>query len=270
MSNLMKELFGGAPKRSVAALLAEVEGPRVEEPAPEYELSKYGKRLAHLKAAARELVPWYAGAVGDASRQGALSQQAAVLRTLLVLLGFALCVAMVGIVWMANRLANTRVVPYVVQVDRHGFLVPIGPADRDVLQSPRQAMAALAQWVAFFRTVTADARIQDEYRKKAFFFATPKSIASQKMREDYAKSPRPDGTGRRVDVDVVRVAQMGSGHTYSIEWTETASDAQAEHVTKSLYTAAVTIAVSPTEELDHVIVNPAGVFLKDFSITKLQ
>lgn len=232
MGSLVKQLFGGERKPSLAQCVSEAEG-RASDDRPDYAASASSKRLTHLRAVDRELTPYFAGAVGDADRIAALSQQAATLRSVVVIGALVLLAASVGLVRMAGELAQTRVVPYVVQVDKHGYVVPIGPAERDVLRSPRQAMAAIAQWVGFFRTVTADVHIQGAYQQKAFFFVTPKSTAAQKMREDYAKHPRPDGSGRRVEVEVVRVAQLGAGHTYSIEWTEVASDAQGERAIRA-------------------------------------
>lgn len=267
--NSVERLFGGKRSKSLGQLVARAEGIEPEE-MPEYALSEASKRQVHMSAALKELTPYHNGSVGIVDRLSALIREARTYRLICLVLAAACVVMTIGVVRMALDLAHTRVVPYVVQVDKHGFTVPVGHAERDTLQSPRQVMAAIGRWVTSFRTITGEQRLQEGLVQQAFFFVAPKSVGAQKMHEIYEKRPVFDGTGKRVVVEISRIAPMQNGSDFTVDWSEETSDVAGENVVKNLYTAVVTVAVSPTEELDHILVNPSGVFIKNFGITKLQ
>jgi type IV secretion system protein VirB5 len=262
-------LFGGGQQRPIGELVAEAEGLPAEDQ-PESPLAHNSGRLRHLPAHLREMVPYFAGAVAHSERYGSLSQQARAYRLAVLVLAFGYVVMGAGVVRMALELADTRVVPYVVQVDSHGYVVPVGAFERAAPVDPRVVMASLARWIRALRTVTGEQHAQKALIEETFAFIGAKSTAAQKVNEWFAQHSPFDGSGRHVEVDIVRVAPLQSGTEFSIEWTEEATDAQGEHPEKSLYSAVVMVARSPTQKLADIIRNPLGVFVRDYSISKLQ
>ena len=73
-----------------------------------------------------------------------------------------------------------------------------------------------------------------------------------------------------VAVEILRVAPLESGRDFSIEWTEETPGADSEPAVKTMFSAVVSVVLSPTQKLQDVIRNPAGVYIRDFSVSKLQ
>src|SRR6266436_10191119 len=84
--------------------------------------------------------------------------------------------------------ASSRVVPYIVQVDRLGQVVTVGPADD--LQRPDQRLVAseLARFIRAIRTVlpAAAAAGQAEILRRAYAFVAPEAAA---FLNDYFGNP---------------------------------------------------------------------------------
>lgn len=261
-------LFGGE-ERTLSARVEEADAEAFERPV--HAVSAKSTRLGGLPPHLRELTsPWFEGAVAHSERYGATVQTARV--AVLVALG-ALCLSILlgaGVVWLSITYADVRVVPYIVETDSHGYVVPIGPAERAAPLDVRLQMAAVAQWILSLRRVTGDASSQRTFVETAFYFLAPEAPATQKVREWYA-TQRPMERGvKPVSVEIVRVAPLESGRDFSIEWTEETPGEQAEVATKSMFSAVVSLALSPTQKLQDVIRNPAGVYIRDFSVSKLQ
>jgi type IV secretion system protein VirB5 len=262
-------LFGGV-ERSLAVQVERAEAAEAFE-RPLHEVSAKSRRLGGLPPHLRELTsPWFAGAVAHSERYGATVQTARV--AVLVALGaLSLCILLcVGLVWLSVTYADVRVVPYIVQADSHGYVVPIGPAERAAPLDARLQMAAVAQWVLALRRVTGDPGSQRTFIETAFFFLAPEAPATQKVREWYAQRKPMESGVKPTSIEIVRVAPLESGRDFSIEWTEETPGNESEPATKSMFSAVVSVVLSPTQKLQDVIRNPAGVYIRDFSVSKLQ
>ena len=90
--------------------------------------------------------------------------QIATLLALLMAAGLA-----AGLVLLASQ---SRVTPYVVEVDRHGDAVAFGPAEALAEPDHRILRYLLAQFVHNVRTITADAEAQRHLIRTAYDYAT--------------------------------------------------------------------------------------------------
>lgn len=261
-------LFGGV-ERSLSAHVEDAEAEAFERPV--HALSAKSERLGGLPPHLRELTsPWFLGAVAHSERYGATVQTARV--AVLVALGaLGLCVLLgVGFVWLSLTYADVRVVPYIVEADAHGYVVPIGPAERAAPLDARLQMAAVAQWVLALRRVTGDANSQRTFVETAFYFLAPEAPATQKVREWYATRKPMERGAKPTSVEIVRIAPLESGRDFAVEWTEETPGTESEPAVKSMFSAVVSVVLSPTQRLQDVIRNPAGVYIRDFSVSKLQ
>lgn len=261
-------LFGGV-ERSLNAHVQEAEAEAFERPV--HAVSTKSKRLADLPPHLRELTsPWFEGAVAHSERYGATVQTARV--AVIVALG-ALCLSALlacSVVWLSKTYADVRVVPYIVEADSHGYVVPIGPAERAAPIDVRLQMAAVSQWVLALRRVTGDPNSQRTFVETAFYFLAHEAPATAKVTEWYATRKPMERGAKPVSVEVARIAPLESGRDFSIEWTEETPGNESEPATKSMFSAVVSVVLSPTQKLQDVIRNPAGVYIRDFSVSKLQ
>jgi type IV secretion system protein VirB5 len=215
------------------------------------------------------MVPYFAGAIAHCDRYGSLSQQARVYRVVTVALMIVSIALASGLLWMASTYAETRVVPYVVQVDKHGFAVSMGPLDRAGPTSEKVILASLSWWIVGLRAVTGNAAAQQRLVREAFTFVASGSAASQRMREWYVAHDPFSSSGRTVEVTVSRIAPLRDS-AYIVEWEEVETVRDASKKTTAMYSAMVTVAISPLQELEALLRNPGGVFVSDFTISKLR
>jgi type IV secretory pathway TrbF-like protein len=236
------------------------------EPAPISPLFAVLRRLPNMPAWKREMVPWAFGAVEYSERYWSLTRQANLWRN-----AFFIVLAVLGVVtWQLVVLARTtRVVPYVVQVDRHGYAVGIGPAEKTDGVDERVVLSSVSQWVRSMRTVLADPIAQRALIDTAYAMLSSGTAAIGKA-DDWYRSHNPLAEkGKHVDVAITKVAPMRSAKAVTVEWTETTRDAGGGQ-SFARYSAFIEIAITPTQKLDDVLANPLGVFIADYSISQLQ
>jgi type IV secretory pathway TrbF-like protein len=131
-------------------------------------------------------------------------------------------------------------------------------------------MAAVSQWVLALRRVTGDPNSQRTFVESAFYFLASEAPATRKVQEWYAARKPMERGVKPTSVEIARVAPLESGRDFSIEWTEDTPGEESEPATKSMFSAVVSVVLSPTQKLQDVIRNPAGVYIRDFSVSKLQ
>ena len=185
----------------------------------------------------------------------------------LVLLGLAVA----GLVALATQ---SRVVPYVVEVDRVGRAEAIVPADAATIADDRVVVAALSSFVSNIRTVYADPVAQRDavYRAYAHVAGDARDFLEGYF-SDPQNDPRRLGKDFRRAVEVTAVlpvpgTDQGTGRTYRVQWNETdTSGAGGERERAWEGYASVTLAPPTTTE--GIERNPLGVFVTDLSWSPL-
>ena len=114
----------------------------------------------------------------------------------LVLLGFAV----VGLVTLATQ---SRVVPYVVEVDRMGRAEAVAPAEAVPLAEDRVVVAALSSFVTSIRTVYADPVAQRDAVYRAYAYVAGDA---REFLEGYFSDPQNDP--RRLGKDFRRAVEV--------------------------------------------------------------
>lgn len=180
---------------------------------------------------------------------------------LLALLG----VCIVGITTMALR---SRVTPYVVQVDRHGYEVLIGPAEEASPADQRIVIAQLAQFFREHRTVLPENHAQEELVRRVMTRVASGSAAAAKATTFYQElSTHPNRRRLSIDCQVKAVLPMAED-TFQVDWSEHRYESGSLVETRD-FKAMVSIDVEPTRALDQVLTNPLGIYVVDFHVTEL-
>lgn len=163
---------------------------------------------------------------------------------------------------------QSKVVPYAVEINGHGEVTRVQRAD--VLREPNanQTRAALRSWVLGARTVYTDPAALKNLIDQTYAETLPDSPAYQVLAEYHRdNNPYQRAANETVSVDV-RAAVPVSANTWQIEWTETTRQASGKVVSAEEWQANLTIAVSaPTNEAQ-VMLNPTGVYVRQFSWTR--
>jgi type IV secretion system protein VirB5 len=170
--------------------------------------------------------------------------------------GLALTAAMAGaLVWQARQ---SRVVPYVVEVDRLGEARAVQPADRDYQPDDAQVAWHLARFIEHVRTVSLDPVLMRRDWLSAYDFVTARG---SRFLSAYARSARPfDAIGEKtVSVEVTSVVRA-SDRSFQVKWTETAFD-HGEESGRSHWTAILSVVRHPPATADVLCKNPLGIYV---------
>jgi type IV secretion system protein VirB5 len=174
-------------------------------------------------------------------------------------------VAVAGVVWEG---AQNKVVPYVVQVDHLGSAVAVGPAEQASQVDPRIISAELARWVFDMRTVSADAQAERHYAQDGYALIANGSAAFQEMNAHFTQNdPFQEAQTQTVQVHVHSVLPV-AGDTWRVEWDEQTIGRDGTMEEPEEWQCDVTIAIHPPSDVATILVNPAGIYVTDFSWSK--
>ncbi len=169
--------------------------------------------------------------------------------------------------------ASSRVVPYVVQVDRLGQVVTVGPAE-DLKQPDQRLLASeLARFIRAIRTVlpAAAAAGQAEMLRRGYAFVAPEAAA---FLNDYFANPVNDprllGLRLTRQVDVTGVLRVPNSDVWRLQWTETERSTQPGGLTRTLaWEGYVTVRLVQPQTVDAVQDNPLGLTVTSVNWTQV-
>jgi type IV secretory pathway TrbF-like protein len=123
----------------------------------------------------------------------------------------------VGVVWQG---AQSKVVPYVVEVDKLGDAVAVARADRATPADVRVIKAQLAAWIVDVRSVSSDPLAQKAALSRSYAMT---AATATLFLNDYYRQHSPFSQNRTVAVSVDAVLPI-STQTYQIQWSEDGRD----------------------------------------------
>jgi len=160
-----------------------------------------------------------------------------------------------GLLWQSLQ---SRVVPYVVEVDRLGEARAVAPADRPYEPTDPQIAWHLGRFIANLRSVTLDPVLMRANWLSAYDFATQRGAL---FLGEYARSANPfaDIGRRTVSVQVTSVVRA-SDRSFQVKWTESEFE-RGSLAGTSHWTAILSIVVKPPRTADTLRKNPLGLYV---------
>ena len=172
------------------------------------------------------------------------------------------------------RLAvSSRVVPYVVQVDRLGQVLTVGPAED--LKEPDQRLVAseLARFIRSIRSVlpAAAAAGEAEMLRRGYASVAPEAAA---FLNDYFANPvnDPRVLGLRLtrQVNVTGVLRVPHSDVWRLQWTEAERSTQPGGLTRTAaWEGYVTVRLVPPRTVEAVQDNPLGLAVTSVNWTQV-
>jgi type IV secretion system protein VirB5 len=209
--------------------------------------------------------PFFAGRTEAAERYGYLSKNAAQWRRIsaVLILCCAACVA--SVIFMAGRVT---VVPYVVQVDEHGYEIAVEPVSPSRVDA-RLIISHAGRYVWSLKTVFNDPEAQ-LHLMNFVYNSTPVNTAAEKKYQEYyaVNNPVVIGETETVQVTVNSVLSM-SAETWQAEWTEEHYILGGDKVSEKRYRGIFTTAVVTPDAMREVLQNPLGIFITDFNFSEV-
>ena len=175
---------------------------------------------------------------------------------LMAFAGIALATGLAGaLVWQSRQ---SRVVPYVVEVDRLGEARAVTEAEAGYRPSDPQVAWHLARFIASVRSITLDPVLMRRDWLSAYDFATERGA---RFLNDYARTADPFANlgNRTVAVQVTSVVRA-SDRSFQVKWTETTYDRGVQSDV-SRWTAILGVKVKPPASADTLRKNPLGLYV---------
>ena len=178
-----------------------------------------------------------------------------------------------GLIAVATQ---SRITPYVVEVDRLGGAQAFGPADQLKAIDQRVIVSQHTRFVRDIRTVLGDPAGQADLIKRAYAYVDQKTTP---FLNAYFTSP--DNDPRILGKDITRLVEITSilavpssvsdgSQTWKVSWTESllpraGGGAAAESAWEGYFTTRIT----PPTTLDRITVNPLGLYITSINWTEL-
>ena len=160
-----------------------------------------------------------------------------------------------GLLWQSMQ---SRVVPYVVAVDRLGEAQAVAPADRDYQPTDPQVAWFLGRFIGNVRSISLDPVLMRQNWLSAYDFATQRGA---RFLNDYARSADPfaDVGTRTVSVQVTSIVRA-SDRSFQVKWTESEYD-RGSLAGTTHWTAILTIVRRPPASAEALRRNPLGLYV---------
>lgn len=168
-----------------------------------------------------------------------------------------------GAIWLGSQ---SKVVPYVVEVDKLGQAAAVGKADAATPLDRRIVKAQLASWIVNVRSVSADPVAEKASLARAY--AMVDTSGTQAL-DDYYRGHSPFDVGGHETVACSIDAVLPISDTsYQVQWTEEDRDLQGRLVDTSHWQASLEIRVSLPSDEATLLRNPLGIYVHSVSWTE--
>lgn len=161
----------------------------------------------------------------------------------------------VGLLWQSMQ---SRVVPYVVAVDRLGEARAVEPADRDYQPTDPQIVWFLARFITDVRSISLDPVLMRQDWLSAYDFATARG---GRFLSAYARDSNPFGEigTRTVSIQVTSVVRA-SDRSFELKWTENEYE-RGNPAGTSHWTAILSVVRRAPSTADTLRRNPLGLYV---------
>jgi type IV secretory pathway TrbF-like protein len=168
-----------------------------------------------------------------------------------------------GLVYQSSQ---SRVQPFIVEVDKLGQAVAVAPAEQITTYDERVVRAQLGNLVSFSRSVTPDHVVQKKWLAKVYAMLSPQAM--EQMNEYYrAHDPFQASKTQKVTVEVISALPI-SKDTWQLQWDETRRSLDGHLDGRTRWQAIFEITfVRPTSP-KAIMENPTGMIIKSFSWTQ--
>jgi type IV secretion system protein VirB5 len=182
---------------------------------------------------------------------------------MILILCCAACVF--SVIFMSSRVT---VVPYIVQVDEHGYEIAVEPVKTSRVDD-RLIIAHIGRYVWSVRTVFNDPEAQ-LHLMNFVYTTTPTGTPAEKRYKEYydTNNPMTIGETQTVSVTVNSVLPM-SDETWQAEWTEDRYTTIGDRIDTKHYRGIFTTAIVPPTAMQDVLTNPLGIFVTGFNYSEV-
>lgn len=163
-----------------------------------------------------------------------------------------------------------KIVPYIVQVDKHGYSIAISKAEAAKRPNDRILISWVGQYVQNLRTVVTDPKAQRTLIDWVYA-STPQGTSGHSAINAWYIAHNPFqrmSEGFTAEVQIESIMPMGDSHkTWQIKWEETLYNRGVKQ-TSDRHTGIFTVDIAQSTDLKSVIANPLGIFITEIQTTQ--
>jgi type IV secretion system protein VirB5 len=165
---------------------------------------------------------------------------------------------------LLHHAGRSKIVPYVVEVDRHGDAVALGPAAEMADPDRRLVVHTLALWVHRTRTATADRALQRKLLEGAYALSAGRALTL--LNAWYQDHPPLARTAEETATvsDIESVLAAGTPDHWRLQWSEEIRNPAGHLLRREVWQALVEVEIQPPRRLEEVLANPLGIRVVDF------
>ena len=182
-----------------------------------------------------------------------------------------LLIVLVLVVAYVQLASSARVVPYVVEVDRAGRAVAVGPAEPMAPTDSRVIVRDLTLFIRNVRSVSTDGAAQLRMIQDAYAYM---DRAAAGFLNDYFADPDNDPRllGRRLtrEVEVSGVLPIPNSESWKLQWIERERSRSGGTARTTTWEAYVTVKFAPPDDPEHIQANPLGLYVTGINWTAIH
>lgn len=179
--------------------------------------------------------------------------------TAIAALGVA-AVAVAGNVWQSSQ---SRVQPFVVEVNKLGDALAVQRADVAAPIPIGVIRAQLARYVQNVRAVSIDVQAERAFTNEAYAMVNKNSAALAFLNEYFAANdPFKRAASETVTAHVESVLPLPGGKTWRVEWREDTLARDGRPGFSKHWEATITVSINPPTTETGVLANPTGLFVE--------
>lgn len=165
---------------------------------------------------------------------------------------------------------SSKYVPFIVAVDKLGYQISVGPADRlNAVDSKRVIREQMIDWVEYSRLIIGDQAAGKRFQRWVYARVQEGSAAKKALDRFYdERKPFQTAADHTVDTHVTLCLPV-SDNTFQMEWTETLHAPNGDEIGKERWKGVFTYKIVPLDTAAGIAVNGPGFFITDFSWSKV-
>jgi type IV secretion system protein TrbF len=208
--------------------------------------------------------PYFEGRREWNERYGGFVQQAQTWKLIAFVTLGLMSISIFGLIYIGSQ---SKVIPYVVEVDKLGANVAVGKVNNSGdIDKEKIIMYSLASTVSNMRTIWVDKKVQRKMLFDAYKYIKQNSSAEKKINEYFAKE-NPFATPPNFERSVlINSILKGDGDTWVVEWTETS--VLGTNTTTATYKALLQVVIVTPKTEAEIFANPMGVMITEYTFTK--
>jgi len=161
---------------------------------------------------------------------------------------------------------QSKVRPYIVEVDRLGNAVAFGTAEETALPSERLHRSLLALAMRNLRIKVSDPKAQEVLLLQGMGYLKGPALGYV---QDWLRANNPYKNPREIRTVEVESALRLSETTWQLQWTESIFDAERES-RKETWQAVATVALDPPTTNAEILDNPLGLYVTNLNWNRMR